>query len=84
MAKENNYTEIMSNGLTVVEFEDPERIKKEKRRKRLNTAAKIGIGALALIGAGAVAVTVYNALTYIPEEDSEDNEDDVIDVEVEE
>lgn len=74
---DKKYVEIMSNGMTVVEYEDPERIRKEKRRKRLNMAAKIGIGVLAFVGAGTLATAAYSALTYVPDGDSdEDNQDD--------
>lgn len=83
MANKKEYIEIMSNGLTVMEQEDPERIKKEKRKKTLNTLAKIGIGALALVGAGTIASAAYTALTYVPDEESDQQEDDqdVIDAE---
>lgn len=82
MAKKE-YVEIMSNGLTVMEQEDPERIKKEKRKKTLNTLAKIGIGALALVGAGTIASAIYTTLTYVPDDsDDQDQEDqEVIDAE---
>lgn len=81
MAKKE-YVEIMSNGLTVMEQEDPERIKKEKRKKTLNTLAKIGIGALALVGAGTIASAAYCALTYTPDDSDDQDQDDqdVIDV----
>lgn len=81
---DKKYVEIMSNGMTVVEYEDPERIRKEKRRRRLNTAAKIGIGFLALVGAGTLASAAYTALTYVPDGDPDEDDQNVVDVEVEE